>query len=281
MATEGAPRETEPILSVNRLTVRYGTGCSDCENGIGLQKNRCPKCGTIWALRDAAFSLYQGEVLGVVGESGSGKSTMMKCICFDESPTLGEYTVHTGGGNAFQLSRQSQKQFRNERMGMVYQNPMLGLKMDYSVTSNIAENLIASNCKNVSHLRARVTELLEIVEISPFRMKEKPKYFSGGMQQRVQIAKAIANNPQILLLDEVTTGLDLSVQAKVLDVIKKIIREFNVAVILVSHDLAVIKMLADRTVVMLDGEIIERGLTDQVMEDPQHPYTQQLVHSLL
>ena len=101
------------------------------------------------------------------------------------------------------------------------------------------------------------------------------------MQQRVQISKALANNPAILLLDEVTTGLDLSVQARVLELIRKIRQEFNISIMLVSHDLAVIRMLADRTIVMLDGKIIEQGLTDQILDDPQQPYTQQLVHSLL
>ncbi|MDR2185786.1 MAG: ATP-binding cassette domain-containing protein, partial [Treponema sp.] len=108
-----------------------------------------------------------------------------------------------------------------------------------------------------------------------------PVHFSGGMQQRIQIAKAVANNPPLLFLDEVTTGLDLSVQARVLDLIKKIQREYGVSMIVVSHDLAVVRMLADRTVVMLDGEIIEEGITDQIMEDPQHVYTQTLVNSLL
>jgi putative phosphonate transport system ATP-binding protein len=112
-------------------------------------------------------------------------------------------------------------------------------------------------------------------------MKEAPKNFSGGMQQRVQIAKALSNNPPILLLDEVTTGLDLSVQANVLDLIKHLQRELNISILLVSHDLGVIRMLADRTLVMLDGSIVEQGLTDQILEDPQHAYTQQLVHSLL
>ena len=101
------------------------------------------------------------------------------------------------------------------------------------------------------------------------------------MQQRVQISKALANNPAILLLDEVTTGLDLSVQAKVLELIRRIRQEFHISIMLVSHDLAVIRMLADRTIVMLDGKIIEQGLTDQILDDPQQPYTQQLVHSLL
>lgn len=110
---------------------------------------------------------------------------------------------------------------------------------------------------------------------------QAPKNFSGGMQQRVQISKALVNNPSILLLDEVTTGLNLSVQAKVLNLIRKIIAEYGISVILISHDLAVIRMLADRAKVMLDGKMIESRLTDQILEDPQHSYTQQLVHSLL
>jgi putative phosphonate transport system ATP-binding protein len=130
-------------------------------------------------------------------------------------------------------------------------------------------------------MESRGKELLEYVNIPSYRMKEAPKKFSGGMQQRVQIAKALSNNPPILLLDEVTTGLDLSVQASVLDLIKHLQNELNISMIVVSHDLGVIRMLADRTLVMLDGKVIEQGLTDQILEDPQGPYTQQLVQSLL
>jgi putative phosphonate transport system ATP-binding protein len=127
----------------------------------------------------------------------------------------------------------------------------------------------------------QTNSLLAHIEVPINRVKEPPRNFSGGMQQRVQIAKAIANNPPILLLDEVTTGLDLSVQARVLDLIKLVRREFGVTMIIVSHDLAVVRLLADRTIVMLDGRIVEQGLTDQIMEDPQRPYTQTLVNSLL
>ena len=123
-------------------------------------------------------------------------------------------------------------------------------------------------------------KMLELVNLTEFA-DHYPKQLSGGMQQRVQISKALANNPSLLLLDEVTTGLDLSVQAKVLDLIRQIKARYGISILLVSHDLAVIRMLADRTVVMLDGKIIESGLTDQILEDPQHAYTQQLVHSLL
>ncbi len=170
---------------------------------------------------------------------------------------------------------------KNNIMGMVYQNPILGLRMDYSAASNIAEKIIAAGSRNAEDMTKRAEELLDAVEILTSRMKEAPRQFSGGMQQRVQISKALANNPSVLLLDEVTTGLDLSVQAKVLDLIRTIKSKYGISILLVSHDLAVIRMLADTTIVMLDGKIIESGLTDQILEDPRHAYTQQLVHSLL
>jgi putative phosphonate transport system ATP-binding protein len=145
----------------------------------------------------------------------------------------------------------------------------------------VAEKLIAAGNRNVAAMMNRTAELLEHIEVPVNRVREPPVHFSGGMQQRVQIAKAVANNPPLLFLDEVTTGLDLSVQARVLDLIRRIQREYKVSMIVVSHDLAVVRMLADRTVVMLDGKIIEEGVTDQIMEDPQHIYTQTLVNSLL
>ena len=128
---------------------------------------------------------------------------------------------------------------------------------------------------------ARSSQLLEHVEIPVERLRDQPRVFSGGMQQRVQISKAIANNPPLLLLDEVTTGLDLSVQAKVLDLIRTIQQELGIAMMIVSHDLSVIRMMSDRTMVMLGGRVVEEGLTDQILEDPLHAYTQTLVSSLL
>jgi putative phosphonate transport system ATP-binding protein len=228
--------------------------------------------------------LYQGEILGIVGESGSGKSSFVKSLYFDDAVTSGEATIstyHDGKANIFSVSAQQKRYIRNYMMGMVYQNPWLGLKMSFSSGGNIAEKLIASGTYHVGNIRERASELLLHVEIPVSRMDELPKNFSGGMQQRVQISKAMANNPPILLLDEVTTGLDLSVQAKVLDLIRSIQREFGVSMIVVSHDLGVIRMLADRTLVMKSGRVVEQGLTDQILEDPEHPYTQLLVHSLL
>lgn len=275
-----------PILKVRNLKKQYGPGCDACIDSDyrKIEKNYCPVCQTVYACRDISFDLHEGEILGIVGESGSGKSTLMKCLYFDEAVTGGEAYIRSykdGEANVFEESSQQQRHIRNYILGMVYQNPLLGLKMDFSSVGNIAEKLIAAGDRTVSRMEDRSKELLGHVHIPLARMKDEPKKFSGGMQQRVQIAKALSNNPPILLLDEVTTGLDLSVQASVLDLIKKIQRELGISMLVVSHDLAVIRMLANRTIVMLDGEIIEQGLTDQILEDPQHAYTQQLVYSLI
>lgn len=274
------------LLNIQNVNKRYGKGCYQCETPEMLsgEDNRCPHCGSVWACIDVSFDLYKGEILGVVGESGSGKSSLVKSLYFDDEVTKGSATISSYKGgevNIFAESAQQKRYIRNHLMGMVYQNPWLGLKMSFSSGGNIAEKLIASGTYHVGNIRGRAAGLLDHVEIPLARMDELPKNFSGGMQQRVQISKALANNPPILLLDEVTTGLDLSVQARVLDLIRKIQRELDVAMIVVSHDLGVIRMLADRTVVMRHGKIVEHGLTDQILEDPQHPYTQQLVHSLL
>ncbi|MGF7058770.1 ATP-binding cassette domain-containing protein [Brassicibacter mesophilus] len=276
----------KPVLIVKNLRKQFGDGCKECKdlNPDKLEKNYCPVCKTIYACQDVSFEVYPGEILGVVGESGSGKSTMMKCLYFDQDVTNGEAYISkykNGESNIFKESSQQKRHIRNNVLGKVYQNPLLGLKMDFSSIGNIAEKLISAGNRNVDEMEKRGTELLEHVNIPILRMKEAPKNFSGGMQQRVQIAKALSNNPPLLLLDEVTTGLDLSVQANVLDLIKEIQHELGVSMIVVSHDLGVIRMLADRTIVMLNGRVIEQGLTDQILEDPQHPYTQQLVHSLL
>lgn len=275
----------EPILKVTNLNKQFGKGCEKCnEAGWELEKNFCPECGTVYACKDISFDLYRGEILGVVGESGSGKSTMMECLYFDKEVTSGEAYISNykkGQVNIFEESSQQKRFIKNNILGKVYQSPMQGLRMNFSSIGNIAEKLISAGHRNVGEMEERGKELLENVNIPLFRMKEAPKNFSGGMQQRVQIAKALSNNPPILLLDEVTTGLDLSVQANVLDLIKEIQRELGISMIVVSHDLGVIRMLADRTIVMLNGKIIEKGLTDQILEDPQSAYTQQLVYSLL
>ncbi len=276
----------QPILNVIDLNRQFGAGCLHCLDGQKDKRirNYCSICRTVYAVNEVSFSLYPGEVLGIVGESGSGKSTLMQCLYFDQDVTSGEaYLNDYGNGqkNIFAQSSQQKRYIRNHLLGKVYQNPVLGLKMNFSSIGNIAEKLIAAGVRQAGQMEARGMELLTRVKIPVHRMKEPPHKFSGGMQQRVQIAKALSNRPPILLLDEVTTGLDLSVQANVLDMIKELQRDLRISMILVSHDLGVIRMMSDRTMVMLDGQVVEEGLTDQILEDPQHAYTQQLVQSLL
>ena len=233
-----------PVMEGKNITVRFGDGCSYCRSHPELEKGRCPVCHTIWGVRDVSFQLYPGEILGIVGESGSGKSTLLKTLYFDQAATSGGAYLslyQDGQKNILEASSQQKRYLRNHLMGMVYQNPMLGLRMKLSSGSNVAEKLIAAGNRNAGSMIDRSTELLEHVEIPTERMRDQPRVFSGGMQQRVQISKAIANNPPILLLDEVTTGLDLSVQAKVLDLIRSIQEELGIAMMIVSHDLAVIR----------------------------------------
>jgi putative phosphonate transport system ATP-binding protein len=223
-------------------------------------------------------------VLGIVGESGSGTSTLVRLIHFEHEATAGEIYLNNGAGPAVRENLIAQSPFRKRQvrsrcMGIVYQNPHLGLRMQVSSGGNIAEKLLAAGWRSVAEIRGRAASLLERTEIPIERMDEPPANFSGGMQQRVQIAKALSNSPQVLLLDEVTTGLDLSVQARVLDLIRNLQRELQIAMIVVSHDLGVIRLLCQRTLVMRYGRIVEKGLTDQIFEDPQHPYTQLLVSS--
>jgi putative phosphonate transport system ATP-binding protein len=275
----------KPVIDVKHLYKQFGEGCSYCRNKENkLAGNYCPVCSTVYACRDISFKVYPGEILGIVGESGSGKSSLMKCLYFDLPSSGGEVFLSAyekGSINVLNESNQIKKKLRDYIFGMIYQNPYDGLRMNISSVGNIAEKCLAAGIMSIKDILSISEGLLKKVSIPKERMREIPKKFSGGMQQRVQIAKALSNNPPILLLDEITTGLDLSVQADVLDLIKEIQRESKVSMIVVSHDLSVIRMLADRTLVMLHGEVVESGLTDQILEDPQHAYTQQLIYSLL
>lgn len=282
----------QPLLSVRNLTQYYGPGCDHCrdETGHATNRNVCPRCSTVVACQDVAFDLFPGEVMGIVGESGSGKSTVLKSLYFDIEPTDGQMHLHLNGHampmvlaekNCFKLSAFHKRLLRNTLLGIVYQHPHLGLRMHISAGGNIAERLLMADWRNVHDIRERAGGLLSKTEVPLERMDDAPRHFSGGMQQRVQIAKALCNEPLLLLLDEVTTGLDVSVQARVLDLVRSLQAELNLATVVVSHDLGVIRMLTTRTLVMKHGQVVETGLTDQVLEDPQHAYTQLLVSSAL
>jgi putative phosphonate transport system ATP-binding protein len=278
--------DTGWLLRVRNLTKIYGDPISNSVQYTGPRfgSNICPETDAIVACAEINFDLYPGEVLGVVGESGSGKSTLVQLLYFDQMATSGEvqFSALDGGQtNILTLSNQRKRHMRNHLMGMVYQNPRDGLNFNFSAGGNIAEKLLMAGNFHVGRIRERASYLLEKTEVPVKRMDNTPATFSGGMQQRVQISKAIANNPPLLFLDEVTSGLDVSVQAKVLDLIRQLQRELGISMIVVSHDLAVIRMLTDRTMVLKNGRIVEAGLTDQILQDPQDAYTQLLVSSLL
>ena len=251
-----------PLLEVRSLTKRYGAriGCAD-----------------------VAFDLYPGEVLGIVGESGSGKSTLLRMMNLEEIPETGSYTLDLPhvSGNLFELDRFARRMLCATKIGIVYQNPHLGLLMKHSSSGNVAERLLVAGERSFATLRAAATEALDASEFPLDRLDAPPIELSGGMQQRVQLAKAIALEPALLLLDEPTTGLDVSVQALVLDTLKRLQQDRQITMVIVSHDLGVIRTLADRVMVMRRGEVVETGLADQIFQDPQHPYTQQLVHAKL
>lgn len=273
------------ILEVRGLSKIYGPGCPLCldETGPEANTNLCSHCGSVVAMHNVSFDLFEGEILGVMGESGSGKSTVVKALYFDQAPSAGEAIFYDGERqyDLFGLNAAQQRWLRNHRFGMVYQNPQQGLNFTISAGGNIAERLLMSDLLDYGAIRERASTLLERTEVLLSRMDDRPKHFSGGMQQRVQIAKALATQPPLLFLDEVTTGLDLSVQARILDLILEIQQELNTAMIVVTHDLGVIRLLTGRAIVMKYGRVIEAGLTDQILEDPQHAYTQRLVASVL
>ncbi|MBT9137908.1 MAG: putative phosphonates utilization ATP-binding protein PhnK [Dehalococcoidia bacterium] len=274
----------EWILKVEGLTKIYpapaqnGRICPEC---LKSTANKCVSCGSTIAVASASFTLYQREILGVMGESGSGKSILVRSLYFDIIPTFGEAYLNRERKNIFQLNSQEKRRLKNFNMGIAYQNPHLGLNFDISAGGNVAEKLLVANWRSHSNIRKRLIDLFEKTELPLNRMDDFPSTLSGGMQQRIQIAKALANNPEILFLDEPTSGLDLSVQARLLDLIKEIQQELKISMILVSHDLGVLRLLADRILVMKEGRIIESGLTDQILEDPQCHYTQLLVNSML
>lgn len=240
--------------------------------------------GEIDAVAGVDLIAYPNEVLGIVGESGSGKSTLLRLLNLQETPVAGSYELHIDGYhgvNLFKLDRFARREVQIHHLGIVYQNPYLGLRMNNTSSGNVAERLIVAGERSYATLRRAAQQSLEASEFPAARMDAPPIQLSGGMQQRVQLAKAIALAPKLLLLDEPTSGLDVSVQAVVLDTLKRLQRRTRLTMILVSHDLGVIRTLADRVMVMRHGQVIETGLTDQVLEDPQAAYTQQLVHAKL
>ena len=258
--------------------------------------------GHRYGCRDVDFDLWPGEVLAVVGESGSGKSTLLGTVSQRLALTEGtvcyrlaspnadgqgdSYVVGdaNGDGAAVDLSTLSESAVRRlwrTEWGFVHQDPADGLRMHVSAGGNVGEPLMATGWRHYGRIRDAAAEWLRRVEIPVDRIDDTPATFSGGMRQRLQIARNLVVSPRLVFMDEPTSGLDVSVQARLRDLIRSLVTELGLAVVIVTHDLAVARLISHRTVVMRDGRVIESGLTDRVLDDPHAPYTQLLVSSIL
>jgi putative phosphonate transport system ATP-binding protein len=252
-----------PLLDVSGLAKRYG------------DRVACDEVG---------FALWPGEVLGIVGESGSGKTTLLNTISGRAAPDSGTILFRSADGTVHNLAALPETELRRlvrAEIGFVHQNPRDGLRLGVSAGANIGEPIIAAGARHYGSIRRAAAAWLERVEIEPARIDELPATFSGGMQQRLQLARALVAEPRLVLMDEPTGGLDVSVQARLLDLLRRLVAELGVAMVIVTHDLGVARLLAHRLMVMQRSRVVESGATDQVLDDPQHPYTQLLVSSVL
>ena len=253
----------QPLLNVSGLSKYYGNRVG-CEN--------------------VSFELYPGEVLAIVGESGSGKTTLLNCVSTRLTASSGSVSYRMRDGemrDLYRLGEAERRLLMRTDWGFVHQNPADGLRMTVSAGANVGERLMAVGERHYDNIRATATDWLGRVEIAADRIDDQPRAFSGGMRQRLQIARNLVTGPRLVFMDEPTGGLDVSVQARLLDLLRGLVSDLGLAAIVVTHDLAVARLLSDRMMVMKDGHVVEDGLTDRVLDDPQAPYTQLLVSSIL
>ena len=240
--------------------------------------------GNIPALDNVSMDLWPGEVLAIVGESGSGKTTLLNVLSGRMAADSGNVWYRDGGAaetNIHAMPAPALRALHRSEWGFVHQNPRENLRMSVSAGGNVGERLMAQGGRHYGDIRAEAARWLTEVEIDPGRIDDLPRVFSGGMLQRLQIARTLVTHPRLVFMDEPTGGLDVSVQARLLDLIRGLVSRLGIAVVLVTHDIAVARLLAGRILVMQSGKVVETGLTDQVLDDPQHPYTQLLVSSVL
>ena len=257
-----------PLLSVRDLRVAFAT-----------------EAGRLQAVDGVSFDLRPGEVLAIVGESGSGKSvTAQTIIALTRSNNARiEGSVKLGGEELLEASDATMRRLRGERIGMVFQDPMTSLNPVYRIGNQIVEAIRAhQGSVGKEEARQRVVELFEAVGIPDpeRRVDAYPHEFSGGMRQRAMIAMALALEPEVLIADEPTTALDVTIQAQILRLLEDLNRERGLATILITHDLGVVAEVADRVLVMYAGKVVEQGTLDEIFYDPQHPYTWGLIGSL-
>ncbi|WFE75860.1 ABC transporter ATP-binding protein [Roseinatronobacter sp. S2] len=256
---------SEPVLQVQGLKTLFNT-----------------RSGNLHAVNSVSFNLQAGELLGVVGESGSGKSvTMMSLIGLLPTPPaeVQAGSVMFGGQDLLKLSQRSLQNLRGRDIGFVFQDPMTSLNPVFTVGFQIMEPLRRHMGMNKSEAQARAIELLDLVGIPDARrrLKDFPHQFSGGMRQRVMIAIALACDPKVLIADEPTTALDVTIQAQILELVKELRQKLGMAIIWITHDLGVIAGIADRVMVMYGGQVVEYGPVRDVFANPAHPYTRALM----
>jgi oligopeptide/dipeptide ABC transporter ATP-binding protein len=267
MASRERPGPGGPLLSVDGLSVSFAT-----------------EDGPLQAVDGVSFDLAPGEVLAIVGESGSGKSvTAQTIVGLTRSPNARiEGTVALDGTNLIEASEAELREVRGERIGMVFQDPMTSFNPVYRIGWQIVEAIRAHRDIGDREARELAVEMLDSVGIpdASRRVDAYPHEFSGGMRQRAMIAMSLALEPDVLIADEPTTALDVTVQAQILDLLARLNRERDLATILITHDLGVVAEVADRVLVMYAGRIVEQGTLDEIFYDPQHPYTWGLLGSL-
>lgn len=258
--------QKETILSIRNLSVNYGSEEGDVE-----------------AVRDVSFDLQRGKTIGLVGETGAGKTTIALAIMglLPEPPAKvisGE--MEYKGMDILRMPHKKRISLRGSQMSMIFQDPMTSLNPIETVGSQIAETILNHNKISRAEARMRAVEKLEMVGIPGERFDEYPHQFSGGMKQRIVIAIALACNPELLIADEPTTALDVTIQAQILQLINKLKKEQNTSNIMITHDFGVIAMMCDEVAVVYAGQIIEKGTLQQIFKHPAHPYTIGLFRAL-
>jgi len=265
--TARARTESRPVLEVSGLTTR-----------LALRR------GTANAVDNVSFSLGRGEILGLVGESGCGKTmtalTLMRLL--PSAATVAGGQALLDGRDILGLSRRQMRAVRGNELAMVFQEPMTSLDPAFTVADQIVETVKAHSNESTADARRRAVETLERVGIpaASRRIDDYPHQFSGGMRQRVMLAIALVMRPKVLIADEPTTALDVTIQAQILELISELRAELGMSVILITHNLGVVNEIADRMAVMYAGEIVESGPTASILHDPRHPYTQGLLRSM-
>lgn len=247
------------LLEVKKLTVQYTTDDA-----------------VIHAVNGISFDIEEGQTLGIVGETGAGKTTTCLSILRLISSTSGqiqEGEILFEGNDILKKSESEMRKIRGQKISMIFQDPMTALNPVIPVGKQISEVIRKHQKCSRTEATARAGEMLNKVGIAPERASDYPHQFSGGMKQRVVIAMALACNPKLLLADEPTTALDVTIQAQMLEMIKELQREFHTAMILITHDLGIVAETCDSVAIMYAGELVEYGTAEHIFEDPLHPYT--------